>query len=251
MRIAVFSDVHGNLTALKAVLADIGRKRVDQTIFAGDLCLVGPLPAACLQEIQEAGVFCIYGNTDDWILGRQKPPDHLKDLAKWTLAQLDESQREWLDGLPFSILVSPVADGLKDLLIFHANPVDVNQQILPSEVQQLALYGRIRQNDQDLNNLLNGTKGAVLAFGHLHIPGVRDWNHLRLINISSVSMPGDADPRAKYGLFTWQGGDWQFERRKVAFDISQEIAAYRRERPPGWENIVETIEREGTFPQRV
>jgi predicted phosphodiesterase len=71
MRIAVFSDVHGNLTALEAVLADIDRQAVDATVFAGDLCLVGPRPAECLRLAREQGITSIYGNTDDWVLGRQ------------------------------------------------------------------------------------------------------------------------------------------------------------------------------------
>jgi len=251
MRIAVLSDVHGNLTALSAVLEDINRQDVDQTIFAGDLCLVGPQPQSCVQLIREAHVLCIYGNTDDWILGRQDPPDHLTALAEWTLGHLDQSQRDWLASLPFSIRISPIAGGLKDLLIFHANPIDVNQLIFPSEEQQTIHYDHVRQKDQALDPLLSDIKGDILAFGHLHIPGERIWQQLRLINISSVSIPGDGDPRAKYGLFTWLEGAWHFERRYVAFDNSLELNAYRRTRPPGWENIVETIEREGFFPQKV
>ena len=64
MRVAVFSDVHGNLTALEAVLADIAAQAVDQIYFAGDLCLIGPRPAACLERVRSANIAAVYGNTN-------------------------------------------------------------------------------------------------------------------------------------------------------------------------------------------
>ena len=115
----------------------------------------------------------------------------------------------------------------------------------------MTIYNQIRQEDQALEALLASITGKVLAFGHLHIPGERNWKELRLVNISSVSIPGDADSLAKYGIFTWQDNDWHFERRRVEFDIYKEIDAYSQAQPPGWENIVEIIEREGFFPQGV
>jgi predicted phosphodiesterase len=251
MRIAIFSDVHGNLSALEAVLQDINDRGVDEIVFAGDLCLVGPRPRACLRKVQESRIQPVYGNTDDWILGRQQAPQPLTALAEWTLAQLSETERAWLDGLPFSHRISPAGRSGDDLLVVHANPRDVNQLIFPPEAEQLIRYGRIRQKDDELDKLLEGTETAVLAFGHLHIPSERAWGRMRLINISSVSMPGDGDTRAKYGIFAWNGREWSFERRLVAYDIATETDAYGQARPPGWEKIVGTMETEGCYPQNV
>lgn len=138
-----------------------------------------------------------------------------------------------------------------NLLIVHTNPVDVNQLIFPPEDEQMSRYGRVRQGDGDLDDLLADTGCAALVFGHLHIPYIRTWKQLRLFNISSVSVPGDGDPRAKYGLFTWDGMGWSFEGRKVEYDVQAEIDAYQQHRPPRWMEIVETIEKEGYFPQNV
>ncbi len=251
MRIAVFSDVHGNLTALDAVLDDVNNQQVDEIVFAGDLCLVGPHPAECVARLQTANISSIYGNTDDWILGRQQPPSHLQALSAWTLAQLDAGARSWLDSLPFSHVVSPTGKPEDELLVVHANPIDVNQLIFPPEDEQIECYGRIRQSDADLAPLLDEFNAGTLVFGHLHIPNMRPWRDKQLINISSVNMPGDGDPRAKYGLFTWQGQQWQFERRYVAYDTQSEIAAYRQAQPPGWQAIVEKIETIGAYPQKV
>ncbi len=72
MRIAVFSDVHGNLTALRAVLDDINRQpSFDAIVFAGDLCLFGPRPQACVELLRGQKIQSIVGNTDEWV---RKPP---------------------------------------------------------------------------------------------------------------------------------------------------------------------------------
>lgn len=249
MRIAVFSDVHGNLTALEAVLADIDAQAVDHTIFAGDLCMVGPQPAACVQRVQSADITALFGNTDDWLLGRQEPPAHLTDLARWTHFQLTAAERDWLDRLAFSHLVSPTGNPQNDLLIVHANPLDVNQLIFPSMNEQMERYGRVRQEDDLLEPLLANLNVCVLAFGHLHVPFIRTWNNIQLVNISSVSMPGDGDPRAKYGIFTWNGERWILERRHVPYNIDIEADAYRQRQPPGWQMIVRQIKAHGCHPQ--
>lgn len=251
MRIAIFSDVHGNLTALDAVLADMDSLDIERRIFAGDLCLVGPRPAACLQRVQAANIESIYGNTDNWILGRQQPPERLAELARWTLSQLTEPERAWLDALSFAQRVEPTDNATDDLLVVHANPQDVNQIIFPSEPEQVQRYGRIRQSDESLGELLSNVDAGIVAFGHLHVPNVRIWHAIRLVNISSVSMPGDGDPRAKYGLFTWQDGRWKFERRHVEYDVSAEIAAYQQMQPPGWEEKVDQLASAGAVPQNV
>ncbi len=251
MRIAVFSDVHGNLTALEAVLEDIALRDIDQVVFAGDLCLVGPRPAECLRRIQSANITSIYGNTDDWILGRQIPPQPLAELAQWTLEQLRPAEQSWLNGLPFSHSISPTNQAQDDFLVVHANPLDVNQLVFPPEEEQMGRYGRIRQSDEELDTLMAAVKAAVLVFGHLHIPNERNWHQLRLINISSVSMPGDGDPRAKYGIFSWQEKEWGFERQFVTYEIEKEVDAYRQSQPPGWGKMVETMQSEGSFPQKV
>ncbi|MFN2104476.1 MAG: metallophosphoesterase family protein [Candidatus Promineifilaceae bacterium] len=257
MRLAVFSDVHGNLTALEAVLADISKRAVDKIVFAGDLCLVGPRPAECLDRVRDLdgvpgfGCTAVYGNTDDWLLGRQQPPPPLADLAQWTYDQLSHSQRKWLDDLPFAHTVSASGSDDRPLLIVHANPQDVNQLIFPPEEEQIQLYGRVRQADDELNDVLQGVQANTIIFGHLHIPSIRSWDGKTLYNISSVSMPGDGDPRAKYGLFTWDNDAWQFERIYVRYEWAVESAAYRTRQPPGWQKQVETITAQGYISQNV
>lgn len=263
MRVAIFSDVHGNLTALEAVLQDIDEQEVDQILFAGDLCLFGPRPQACLDRLRNREEIAgIYGNTDEWIDGPPLLSDDIEeeerqrrqrihDIATWTRETLSAMDRAWLRELPFHRRISPTVNPGDDLFVVHANPVDVNQLIFPPEALQEKMYDKVRQPDGALRPLLEDVACGVLAFGHLHIPFVRPWNDLVLANISSVSMPGDGDRRAKYGILTWDGDNWNIEHRRVDYDIDGEIEAFRSAQPPGWEKSVEALKSDGMIQQKV
>lgn len=266
MRIAVFSDVHGNLSALDAVIGHMEQQPgLDQIIFAGDLCLFGPRPAACIQRLRKRRFTCIIGNTDDWIIDPPSvTPDleynerqrrlKLQEICHWTREQLDESMMVWLRELQksFSIRISPSDDRDNDLLIVHANPRDLGQLIFPPIAQQQSMYGKIRQTDADLESILGDFDANMLAFGHLHVPFLRNFKHKLLLNVSSVSMPGDGDGRAKYALLNWQEkGSWQTEHHFVEFQIQPEIEAFEQNRPPYWEDRVATLNKFGYIPQVV
>jgi predicted phosphodiesterase len=263
MRIAIFSDVHGNLTSLETVLQDIHEHQPDEIVFAGDLCAFGPRPQDCVALLQEQDhIAAVYGNTDEWIDGppllsedveeeERERRRHVDEVVSWTRETLSAEQRAWLRELPFHRRVSPSVNPHDDLLIVHANPRDVNQVIFPPEDRQKELYGKIRQPDNDLTLILQNTVAGVLAFGHLHIPSIRTWQDITLVNVSSVSMPGDGDPRAKYALLTWDGSQWTIEHHRVAWDATAEIAAYRSAQPPGWEDAVAQLEDEGMVRQNV
>jgi predicted phosphodiesterase len=140
MRTAIFSDVHGNLTALEAVLADIKQQSPDLIVFAGDLCLFGPRPAECIARVQAEDISAIYGNQDKPL--RNQPPlspeadreeweakQNAADIVSWTRLQLTADQRAWLRTLPFQRRISPTTQPRDDLFIVHANPRDGEQHI--------------------------------------------------------------------------------------------------------------------------
>lgn len=256
MQIAIFSDVHGNLTALDAVLADIKKQAPDITFFAGDLCLSGPRPAACVERVRQENISAIYGNTDlalsnqpllsdDIAEEKEERRREIDNIIDWTRMQLSENQAAWLYSLPFHRRVSPTPHPKDDLFIVHANPQNVDDQILPSEAKQQEIYGEVRQpdSDSDLYHLLQNIQCGVLAFGHVHIPGVRHWENLVLANISSVSQPQDGDPRAKYGLLNWdKDGGWSVAHRYVTYDVEEEMRWFERQQLPGWESYMEQLE---------
>lgn len=263
MRLAIFSDVHGNLAALEAVLQDIKEQSIDQIYFAGDLCLFGPRPQDCLALLQSReDIAAVYGNTDEFIDGPPLLSDDIEgeerarrrridDVVSWTRETLTAMQRAWLRELPFHRRVSPTVNPRDDLLIVHANPLDVHQIIFPPQEEQEARYGKVRQTDGDLTPLLQETVTGVLAFGHLHIPFVRPWQELTLVNVSSVSIPGDDDPRAKYAIMDWDGTEWQVQHRRLSWDAASEMAAYRKAQPPNWQEALVSLQEDGMIHQNV
>lgn len=251
MRIAIFSDVHGNLSAMEAVLADIDRQSPDLTLFAGDLCFLGARPAECLQRVRERHIPSVAGNTDVWLVVRGEP-ERLRPVFKWGVAQLPPDDLAWLGRLPFSLRVSPTAKAADDLLVVHANPRDLNEIIFPAEADQIAIWRQVRQPDAELEPMLGGVEAAVIAYGHLHIPGIRPWGDLRLVNVASVNMPGDGDPRAKYALLDWRNGRWEVSHNRVGYDTAAEVDAFRNNRPPNWEQAVASLKSEGYYyPQQI
>lgn len=266
MKIAIFSDVHGNLTALQVILDKIQRQaNLDSIIFAGDLCLFGPRPAECVALIQQQKIQCLGGNTDLWL---RNPPSLLddisseerkrrsiiRDISDWTREQFSQAEWDWLQRIidKFQIRISPDSSQDNDLLIVHANPVDLLQLIFPPENIQYEMYGEIRQSDAEALRLLGDVKNGTIAFGHLHIPFTRRIMGINLFNISSVSMPGDGDPRAKYAILSWdESSGWEVEHKYVHYDIKPEITAFESTRPPGWEVNVRMLEADGMIQQRV
>ncbi len=254
MRVVVFSDVHGNLTALEAVLADIAAQpAVDLLAFAGDACLFGPRPEECAQQIRSAADVCLVGNTDQWTCNPPAVPQNapnrerwqlIQTVAKWTRDQLSASSLEWLSRLPFGHTISPTARAEDELLLVHANPHDTMQVIYPPVETQEARMGKVHQTDGELAQLLAGTTAGAVAYGHLHFPNLRMSGRTLLANISSVSLPGDDDARAKYGILEWAGERWQAQHVHVPYDLRAEIAALRRIQPPDWANSVAALERQ-------
>ena len=255
MRLAIYSDVHGNLTALQTVLADIKKQAPDLVAFAGDLCLMGPRPRACLELARDATDTFVYGNTDEYIHSPQPVPDDASDaqrewremfnsVAHWTHDQLGPENVAWLERLPFSHRIGPTAVPSDDLLIVHANPLDVNQVIFPTAEFQTEQLGQVKfeQSDEDLRPLLANNNAGLIAFGHLHIPNVRRWGDTILANISSVNLPGDGDERAKYGLLTWRKGEgWTVEKRVVTYNTHQEKEVLSFIKPPHLDNLLSSM----------
>ncbi len=104
MRIAVLSDIHGNLLALDACLADLASQGgAEAIVAAGDLCLDGPKPKKVLQRLEEIGAACVRGNTDRYIARSRlernvRPPAERAQIA-WTRNELGERWRSWLPGV--------------------------------------------------------------------------------------------------------------------------------------------------------
>lgn len=219
MRVAILSDIHGNVTALDATLADLAsRGPFDQIVVAGDLVWSGPRPREVIDRVLALRAAVIRGNTDAFFdLKDGETPDG-KDSSRfsihldWMRDRLGPERIAFLRTLPFSHRITP-APG-HDLLIVHANPLDMDQAIHP------------RATDADLDELLLDRgqlpSWRALAFGHLHTPFVRTWRDRLLVNVASVGLPMDGDRRAAYAILTWEpnrggAGEWRVEHCRVAY----------------------------------
>ena len=213
MRIAIISDIHGNITALEAVLQDLGQQPpVDQLIITGDLCLNGPYPREALERVQSLDCPVIQGNTDLEIVTQAPHKGEKKrTTVGWTREQIGPGGIEYLESLPISHRI-PNPQG-SDILVVHANPLNLEDAIFPNA------------SDSALELLLGGLDSHVglLAFGHLHIAYTRRWRHLLLVDVGSCGLPRDEDHRAAYAILDWQDNDWQAEIRRVPYDVQEVV----------------------------
>ena len=210
MRIAIVSDIHGNLVGLDACLADLqAQGGADVVVAAGDLCLDGPKPKKVLQRLQEVDARCLRGNTDRMICGTYPAPPvdeaERKQIA-WTRDEIGDKWVAWLAELPFSLRFG---DPENELLVVHANPSTDDEHLWPDA------------DDATLERLIGDEKAAAIAFGHLHLPYARMWRGKLLVNVASAGLPKDGDPRAGYALLTQCSGGWEVKHRRVAFDVKK------------------------------
>jgi putative phosphoesterase len=214
--LACLYDVHGNLPALEAVLADIGD--ADRYILGGDYALFGGWPSetvARLRELEPA--LWIRGNVDRWLAD---PPDDLREPVEVAQRELGGDVVAELAALP-----ETAEDG--DTLICHASPISDVRGIPPEPSEEDA-------------ELLGGVTASRLLFGHTHIAFRRVANGIELVNPGSVGMPLDGDHRAAYAVIH---DDGSVEHRRVAYDHEASAAKVRTFGGEWTETIARRIER--------
>lgn len=217
MRIAIISDIHGNLIAFDAVLQDLkGQAPVDHLVIAGDLCLNGPCPRQVIERVQALHCPVIQGNTDAEILTQAPDKGEKKrNTAGWTREQIGQPGIHYLASLPFSHTITTPGDNT--LLIVHANPLNLEDAIFPNA------------SDDELEGWLGELDAGIdaLAFGHLHIAYTRQWRDLLLFDVGSCGVPRDEDHRASYGILTWNDRGWEAEIHRVTYNVETVIRQIR------------------------
>jgi putative phosphoesterase len=209
LRIAVLSDIHGNLVGLDACLADLhAQGGADVIVAAGDLCLDGPKPKKVLQRLEEIGAQAVRGNTDRYLSapGGEAFETLEHSQLEWARRDLGEKWLRWLADLPFALRIGE--DG-NQLLVVHANPKNDDEHLWPDA------------DDATLERLIGDEPATAIAFGHLHLPYVRMWRGKLLVNVASAGLPKDGDARASYAIFTERNGGWEVKHRRVEFDVKR------------------------------
>jgi diadenosine tetraphosphatase ApaH/serine/threonine PP2A family protein phosphatase len=219
--LALLYDIHGNLPALDAVLADARGEGADRWLLGGDYALFGPQPEETVERLRSlAPAVWIRGNGERWTADPAAAPGNPIVPAAIEAARtaLGEATVAELGALPEHALDAGTR-------YVHGSPVSDVRSFLPEPAE-------------DEPELLAGVGEPRLVFGHTHLPFRRTaaTGGIELVNPGSVGMPFDADPRAAYALVHDDGG---VEHRRVAYDHAA-VAAALRERwaGEGWADTV-------------
>ncbi len=230
---AIISDIHGNLTALDAVLADIKTLEIEEIICLGDVVGYGPRPRECMERLAECDPILL-GNHEEAVLDADAAAafnDRARRAVEWTRKQLFESvngedeetvlaRRRRLESFQRGIQ----EDGIQYV---HASPRDPTREYITP---------RDAENPVKMANIFKKLKWVCFV-GHTHMPGVftetgftkpddllgniylLDPGEKALINVGSVGQPRDRDPRACYAMFDGDSVRW----RRVEYDIEQTV----------------------------
>jgi predicted phosphodiesterase len=202
MRIAVISDVHGNLLALEAVLTDVrARGPFDQVVNAGDLAFGGPRPAEVMQFLLDQSYPTILGNTDQWLSGAPGGPPA---AVAWSQGQLSQRHLKFLRHLPLSHRVEP--EGNPPLVIVHATPTSTTEML------------EVDAPEDAVARIFEQARSTHVAYGHIHRAYIRNTAGGLIVNVGSVGFPFDGDPRPGWAIFSLQDGRWTAEILRVDYD---------------------------------
>jgi putative phosphoesterase len=223
MRIAVFSDLHGNSAATEAVLAAIDAEAPDAVHNLGDLVGYGAKPNETISLIRERGIPTIMGNYDDGVgfdrddcgCAYKDPGEEARGQQSlfWTREATTEENKAYLRTLVPEIRFE--AEGKRFRLV-HGSPRRRNEYLFAD------------RDSRSLARIAQGADADVLVFGHTHKPWVREIEGVLFVNDGSVGKPKDGDPRAAWALLTVDTSKpVQVEIRRVSYDIASMAAAIR------------------------
>ena len=224
MRVAAVYDIHGNLPALEAVLADIRRERVDRIVVGGDV-VPGPMPREtidCLRQL-DIPVSFIRGNGDREVLARSRgvetgtAPAAFRDSMRWNAAQLRSEDEALIDGWPATLRLD--IDPLGAVLFCHATPRNDTD-----------IFTRLTPEDR-LLPILAGTDARVVVCGHTHMQFDRTVGGIRVVNAGSVGMPF-GEPGAYWALL-----GPAVELRHTAYDLAAAAQRIRETEYPQAEDF--------------
>ncbi|MGU3434956.1 metallophosphoesterase family protein [Actinomycetes bacterium M1A6_2h] len=226
MRIAVVSDIHGNVAALDSVLAHIAHDTVDVVVNLGDVVSGGLWPRETLDRLIPLGLHTIRGNHERQLL--TLPPEAMSTSDRYAAAQITAGQRAWLAALPER---SWLGD---EVLLVHGTPASDLEYFLDTVEET----GARPATTADIVARAAGAPAPLTLCGHTHLARTVVLEDGRTIaNPGSVGWPAYDDtepyfhvmesgtPDARYAIADNASGEWRVELRSVQYDVE---SAYRR-----------------------
>lgn len=230
-RIAVVADIHANLTALEAVIADLQTVAPDLVIQGGDTVGGGPRPALVIDRLRDLQWPGVYGNTDEMLWAPEAMANALRASTlepvrhylmtyaiPRTLADIGADRFAWLRTLALRQTVG-------DLSVVHATP-DSTWPVVPASA-----------SDEDLERMYSRLGSRTVVYGHIHHAYVRPLIRLTVANAGAVGLPLDGDPRASYIVID----DGRLSIRRVEYDVGAEIALLMETDDPFRESTIHTL----------
>jgi len=216
MKIAVISDVHGNMTALEAVMEDIAKENCEKIFVLGDYAMAGSEPSLVVdwffKKQFDSRFKMIQGNTDLMIADfsedlyqnlKNKAPI-MAEALKNDVTILNSIQKDFLKNLPIHLEVE--CESVKILLV-HGSPRRNNEDISPNLTVE------------EVEKMIENVNASVILCGHTHLPcGYQTSNKKTVVNVGSVGRPFTPDAKPCYLILTVENGKCLFEHRFVDYD---------------------------------
>ena len=231
MRYALISDIHANLPALHAVLADIdARDNVDAIYHLGDLTGYAPWPNEVVALLRERRIPGIAGNYDSTVATDYKhcgcradtPRDEeLSHLSyEWTRTHVTAETKNYLGSLPFRMDIRPLGGHVSGPTVTLVHGNQTLNTVYVTEDRPDSFLEKMASN-------IGARTGDIICFGHTHKPWQRTVGGVRFVNTGSVGRPKDGDWRACYVLLTIEQSEASVEFVRVSYDVDEAANAIR------------------------
>ena len=235
-RLALISDIHANLPALRAVLADIDdRANVDAIYHLGDLTGYAPWPNEVVSLLRQRAIPGISGNYDSTVAtdykhcGCRADTPHEEELShisfEWTRSHVTPETKKYLGTLPFRLDIRPFGGHVSGPTITLVHGNQTLNTVYVTEDRSDAFLEKMAKD-------LGSRPEDVICFGHTHKPWHRVVEGVQFVDTGSVGRPKDGDPRAGYVLLTTEGSGVRVEFFRVAYDVDEAARAIHESELP-------------------
>jgi len=213
MKVVIISDIHSNIQALEAVMADLGREPAGGILCAGDVVGYGANPNECCELISTRCRRVVMGDYSAVSGDTYLMNPYAARAAAWTSKALSRRSRDFLASLPRDLHFGA---GTSEIGLYHGSPRSMSEYIFESDLD---------------GEVVGEAQADIVVLGHTHVPFVRKLGEVLVVNPGSVGQPRDNDPRASYAVI--DAARMTCEIRRVQYDIEGAAEAIAAAGLPG------------------